>query len=151
VTGTDNASSLAYKDGVTTAVTAPTSSSFFTGLSYAFSTSAEHPLSPNAILNPSAALYLSLDKNKVSISTKIAVLRRLLSGELNDEEHSEIVNVVKDVKHGMRRLVVTVNKADSMAALVRLKRDVAPGMKMTFLGGAEAWMVSFYPRLGLCR
>jgi hypothetical protein len=137
--------SLAYKDGVTTGVTAPSSSSFFTGLSYAFSTSAETPLSPNAILNPSAALHLSLDSSKVSISTKIAVLRRLLSGELNDEEHSEIVDAVKDVKYGERRLVVSVDKADVMAALVRLKRDVAPGLKMTFLGGTEAWLVSEIP------
>jgi hypothetical protein len=50
--------------------------------------------------------------------------------------------VVKEVKRGERRLVVEVAKADVMAAMVRLKRDVAPGMKMTFLGAHESWMVS---------
>lgn len=132
--------SLAYRSGVTKAVAFPISGSLFSGLSYAFSTAALHSLSPNAILNPAAALHLSLVSGKMGTSTKLAVLRRLLTSDANNE--TEIWRVMDQVKHGQRRVVMEVNKADTMAALVRLKRDWAPGMKMTFLGGQEAWMVS---------
>lgn len=126
---------------MTTGVTFPKSSSLFSGLSYAFSTSAEHPLAEGAILNPSAALHLSLSgSSKYSVSTKIAVLRRLLAGEL--ELDNELTDVISEVKHGERRLVVSVEGADHMAALVRLKRDSAPGMKMTFLGAQESWLIA---------
>lgn len=132
--------SLAYRSGLTTAVAFPISSSLFSGLSFSFSTSSPHPLSPHAILNPAAALHLSLDNAKLSISTKIAVLRRLLLGEVG--EYSELTQAMESVAKGEMRLVVQVSKADVMAALVRLKKEVAPQMRMTFLGGHEAWMVS---------
>ena len=79
------------------------------------------------------------------MSTDLAVLRRLLLGELGD--NTELKKEVHAVKRGYKRLVVEVNRADVMAAMVRMKRDVAPGMAMTFMGGAEAWMVSCVPRL----
>jgi hypothetical protein len=50
---------------------------------------------------------------------------------------------MKKVAKGELRLVVEVTKADIMGALVRLKREVAPEMKMTFVGAHESWMVSF--------
>ena len=45
------------------------------------------------------------------------------------------------VADGELRLVVEVSKADIIAALVRLKREVAPEMKITLLGAHESWMV----------
>lgn len=125
---------------MTQGVTPPQSSSFFQGLSFAFSTSAEHPLSDNAILNPSAALHLQLDNSQYSVSTKLAVLRRLLQNGTGED--TELTRLVNEVKHGAKTLVVHVNKADYIATLVRLKRDVAPGMKLTILGGAESWIVA---------
>jgi len=133
--------SLAYRSGVTTAVTAPISSSMFSGLSYAHSLGAEHPLSPGAIANPAAALHISLSNTKISISSKIAVLRKLLQSSTQEEETSEIVKEIKSVKRGERRLVVEVDKADVIAAVIRLKREVAPGARITILGGTESWMV----------
>ena len=134
--------SLAYRSGVTTAVTAPMSASMISGLSYAYSLSAEHSLSSGAIVNPAAALHISLDNSKISISSKIAVLRKLLQSPSEEEETSEIVREIKSVKRGERRLVVEVNKADVIAAVIRLKREVAPGARITILGGTESWMVS---------
>jgi hypothetical protein len=58
------------------------------------------------------------------------------------DEVNEITEVMKKVKEGEMRVVVEVTKADIMAALVRMKRDVAPKMKMTFIGAHESWMVS---------
>jgi len=134
--------SLAYRSGVTTAISSPLSSHLFGGLSFALSTSAPHPLAHNAIVNPATALHLNFQTSKDSTSTKIAFIRRLLNGEL--DETNEITRVMQEVKKGEMRLVVDVTKADIMAALVRLKRDVAPEMKMTFIGGHESWMVSLF-------
>ena len=131
---------LAYRSGVTTAVAAPLGSTLFSGLSFALSLGALTPLSPHAILNPSASLFVSLSNAKFSISTKIAILRRLLLGET--DEDNEVTRAMSSVASGDLRLVVDVNKADSIAALVRLKKEVAPGMKLTILGGTEAWLVS---------
>ena len=125
---------------MTTGVTFPISGSLFTGLSYVFSTSAEHPLSAGAILNPAAALHLVLDNARVSISTELGIIRRLLQGGIHED--TELVHEMQAVKQGKRRLVVHVDKADYIASLIRLKRDVAPGMKMTIFGGMESWMVA---------
>ena len=128
---------------MTTAVTSPLSSSsgIFSGLSYAWSTSAYHALEPHAIVSHSAALHISLTNSKTSISTKLAVLRKLLQSGNDEEDDSEIVKEIKAVKRGERRLVVEVDKADVIASLVRLKRDVAPGARITILGGLESWIV----------
>jgi len=125
-------------------VSSPLSSHLFGGLSFAFSTSAEHPLAKNAIVNPATALNVNFQTSKDSTSTKIAFIRRLLKGEV--DESNEITDIMKKVAKGEVRLVVEVTKADIMAALIRMKRDVAPEMKMTFVGGHESWMVSiFFP------
>ena len=60
------------------------------------------------------------------------------------DESNEITEVMKKVAKGETRLVVEVTKADIMGALIRMKRDVAPEMKMIFMGGHESWMVSTF-------
>lgn len=139
---------LAYRSGVATAVAFPISFNLFAGLSFSFSVGSPHPLSHHAILNPGAALHLTMDNSRVSISTKIAILRRLLLGE--EDEETELTRAMESVAKGELRLVVHVSKADVMAALVRLKKEIAPQMKMTFLGGHEAWMVSRSPLGDVC-
>lgn len=136
-----NELSLAHRSGVTTGVAFPisSSSSLLYGLSYSFTLSAPHALAPNAILDPAAALHLSITPGKLSISTKIAALRRLLKGEV--EEETELTDLFKKVHQGAIRLVIEVHKADVMAALIRLKKEVGGHVKMTFLGGFESWMV----------
>lgn len=135
----DNRFSLAYSSGVTTIVAYPISSSFISGLSFSFSPSAPHSLARHAIQNPSAALHLSLVNTPTSISSKIAILRRLLLGEI--EGHTEVVQAFKKVANGELRLVVEVSSADAISALVRLKREVGRKLKITILGGHESWLV----------
>lgn len=136
----DNCFSLAYSSGVTTIVAYPISSSLISGLSFSFSPSAPHPLARHAIQNPSAALHLSLENTPTSISSKIAILRRLLLGDV--EGHTEVVRAFKKVANGELRLVVEVSSADVISALVRLKREVGRKVKITILGGHESWLVS---------
>ncbi|OCF30643.1 amidohydrolase [Kwoniella heveanensis BCC8398] len=131
---------LAYRSGVTTAVVSPKSSSFFSGISFAFSPSAPHPLSHGAIQNSNGALHITLDNSKTSVSSKIAILRRLLLGDVQEE--TELSEVLKEVAKGKLRLVVNVDKADSIATLIRLKNEVAHKAKITVLGGQEAWLVA---------
>ncbi|KAG8680359.1 hypothetical protein FRC09_018304, partial [Ceratobasidium sp. 395] len=70
---------LAYRAGVTTAVSAPVSRGMFSGASVAFRTGAAHKLEDGAVINPLAALHLSIGHGgSVSIATQIATLRRLL-------------------------------------------------------------------------
>jgi hypothetical protein len=134
--------SLAHRAGVTTGVAFPisSSSSLLYGLSYAFTLAAPHALAPNAILNPAAALHMSLTAGKLSISTKIAALRRLLQGQV--EEKSELTALFNKVHKGQVRLVIEVHKADVMAALLRLKKEVGGQLRLTFMGGFESWMAS---------
>lgn len=126
---------------MTTGVAFPisSSSSLLYGLSYAFSLGAPHALAPNAIINPAGALHLSLTAGKLSISTKIAALRRLLQGQVEDK--TELTALFNRVHRGEVRLVIEVHKADVMAALLRLKKEVGGDVKMTFMGGYESWMV----------
>ncbi|WVR07370.1 hypothetical protein IAU60_004411 [Kwoniella sp. DSM 27419] len=131
---------LAYRSGVTTAVVAPKSSSMFSGISFAFSPSALHPLSEGAIQNPYGALHMTLDNSGQSVSSKIAILRRLLTGQVDDD--SELVEAFKQIAKGKLRLVIDVNKADSIATLVRLKKEVADKAKITIFGGQESWLVA---------
>jgi hypothetical protein len=79
--------SIAYRQGVTTAITAPSHYGFLGGLSTAFSTGATHKLAKGAIVQDVAALHVAIDQSSAqpSVSTQIAVLRRLLLGESKGE------------------------------------------------------------------
>jgi hypothetical protein len=73
---------LAYCNGVTSAVTAPTSSGFLAGLSTVFSTSAAHKLADGAVIHEVSALHVRLSlSSAISVSTQIAALRELLLAE----------------------------------------------------------------------
>lgn len=71
---------LAYRAGVTTVVTAPSSLGFISGLSAAFYPGAQNKLEAGAILKEIVALHVSVKHSGSgpSISTLIATLRRLL-------------------------------------------------------------------------
>nr|XP_018261300.1 amidohydrolase [Kwoniella dejecticola CBS 10117]OBR83458.1 amidohydrolase [Kwoniella dejecticola CBS 10117] len=144
---------LAYKSGVTTAVIAPKGSSWISGISYSFSPEAEHLLSKGAIQNKANALWIKLDNSKISTSSKIAILRKLLSGSHShhvdmaegikeEEEETELVSAFKKVSKGELRLVVKTDKADHIASLIRVKEEVAKDAKITILGGQESWIVA---------
>lgn len=75
---------LAYRAGVTTAITAPVHS-FFGGPSVAFSLAAAHRLEKGAVLQDVAAFHVALGHGmSPSVSTAIAALRRILLHSADD-------------------------------------------------------------------
>lgn len=71
---------LAYRAGVTKAITAPTHYGFFGGLGTSFSLGAAHKLEFGAALQETTALHVTVRHfgSQPSISTQIAALRRML-------------------------------------------------------------------------
>ena len=76
-------SSLAYRSGVTTGITAPKSRGIISGLSGAFDLGAPHKLAKGAIVQEVVAVHVSVGHMGAtpSISSQVAALRRLLQGE----------------------------------------------------------------------
>ena len=88
-------SRLAYRFGVTTGITAPSSKGFLAGLSTAFNTGLPHRLAKGAVVQEIAALHVSIDSSKPSVSTQISALRGLLQGEGKGELAARFEDVVK--------------------------------------------------------
>ncbi|KAK0203390.1 hypothetical protein DFS33DRAFT_1383654 [Desarmillaria ectypa] len=134
---------LAYRGGVTTAVTAPESSGFLSGLSAAFTTGAAHKLEDGAVIQDVAALHVMASMSSpISVSTQLGALRRLLSGKIHGELGAQFRRVVE----GELPLVVTVYSADIMASLIQLKHEAeqisGKAIRMTFLGAPEAHLLA---------
>lgn len=163
---------LAYRAGITSGIVAPASpGGFLSGLSVKFSTSAHHELEPGAVIKDVVALHVSIHKGaQVSTSTQIALLRRLLDGEVKGElgfwfkqvrkvhglyraqESSWTYCILIGFLQGKVRLVVDVESADIMATLLRLKAEVEhkvftetnmhEKLKLTFSGATEAHVLA---------
>jgi hypothetical protein len=61
---------------------------------------------------------------------------------MDETEKSDLQRYFKKIARGDIPLVVAVHRADLMASLLNLKREVAPGMKMVFEGATEAWLIA---------
>ncbi|KIM80183.1 hypothetical protein PILCRDRAFT_73396 [Piloderma croceum F 1598] len=123
---------LAYRGGVTTAVTAP-SGEFLLGLSTAFAVGASNALEKNAIIQDEASLHIAVSMQfTASVSTQIAALRRILY-----DAH---------VVSGDIPLVIHVENVDIMASLLHLKaeydRKTSRTLRLTFAGAAEAHLLA---------
>ncbi|KAI0653864.1 carbohydrate esterase family 9 protein [Cubamyces menziesii] len=134
---------IAYRSGVTTAVTAPKSSGFLVGLSAAFSTAGRHKLEEGALLQETTALHVSIHPvGTPSVSTQIAALRNLLLGETK----GELAHATERVKKGEIPLVVRVHSADIIASTIVLKSEVEAKLgndiKVTLIGGREAHLLA---------
>ncbi|KAH7922182.1 hypothetical protein BV22DRAFT_1114028 [Leucogyrophana mollusca] len=125
---------LAYRGGVTTAVSAPTGS-FLQGISTAFAVGAPNALQ-HAIVKSDAALHVAIGHGgSASVSTQIAALRGLLFGTGGDE-------ILQRVRNGSAPLVVAVESADIMSTLLRLKATYPGALALTFAGAAEAHLIA---------
>ena len=92
---------------VTTGITAPSHKGFFVGLGTSFSLGATHRLEPGAVLTETTAVHVSVRHfGMPSVSTQIAVLRRLLLGPQEGaagywfnkvKEVSAIISIVSDL------------------------------------------------------
>ena len=153
---------LAYRAGVTSAITPPASSGFLSGLSVHFSTGARNKLENGAILQDVTALHVAIHPGGiVSVSTQIAALRRLLlvshTGTFADT-YSRVQEVhflhfignqqteQRFIRQGKIPLVIDVHSADIIASIVVLKKEVerASGkkLKFTITGGTEAHLLA---------
>jgi len=131
---------LAYRAGVTTAISAPVSYNFLAGLGAAFSTGARHKLDNGAIVRPVTALHVHVRPGQgPGVSTQVAALRRLLT---NSPKHGAF----KRVAQGEIPLVVHTHSADIIATLIVLKKEVErhtkKGIKLTIAGGGEAHLLA---------
>lgn len=88
---------LAYRSGTTRAITAPTSSSFTSGLSTLFSLGASQKLEDGAVIQEDVGLHVAVrhfGKAGPSVSTQIGVLRRgLVDGIDGKGIYVDVVNV----------------------------------------------------------
>jgi hypothetical protein len=135
---------LAYRGGVTTAVTSPSHSGFIGGLSAAFSTGALNRRDKGAILKNIAALHITINHNseQPSISAQIAALRHLLKGK-GDGVTGEYF---KKAAYGEIPLVIDTENADVIATLLDLKTEIEwatnTQIRMVISGGAEAHLLA---------
>ncbi|KZV86711.1 composite domain of metallo-dependent hydrolase [Exidia glandulosa HHB12029] len=130
---------LAYLSGVGTAITGPVHEGVIGGLSTAFALGAPSKLSKGAVKQRVVALHASISKGgAVSISTQIALLRRLLRGDGPGDagKHFELAG------KGEIPLVIDVEGADEIATLLELKdeveTDLGSTIKLTIAGATEA-------------
>ncbi|TFK25671.1 amidohydrolase [Coprinopsis marcescibilis] len=134
---------LAFRVGVTSAVTAPKSKGFYGGLGVHFSTGASHALEEGAVLQEVTAVHVAVRRTgKPSVSTQIAALRRLLSGKVE----GAVGGYFAQVRSGHIPLVVEAHSADIIATLLTLKQhvevDTRVPLKLTITGGAEAHLLA---------
>ncbi|GAA5935728.1 hypothetical protein JCM1841_003651 [Sporobolomyces salmonicolor] len=152
---------VAEQSGVGKAVTAPLGNGLFRGVSVAFRTGAKNVLEPGAILSEDVALHVTIGHYKASqtpsISTEIAELRGLLlDGLVSDPTASPASvrptwpaqNYFARVAKGDLPLVINAWKADVLASLVKLKREIEnkggrPGkLRWIIHGGQEAHLIA---------
>lgn len=134
---------LAYRAGITSAITPPGSYGFFSGLSVHFSTGAPYKVSPGAVIQDVAALHVSIDAGRQpSVSTQIAALRRILTQKQKGDLGFWIDKVLK----GELPLVVDVHSADEIASLLMLKDEVErkfkSSIRMTLSGATESHLLA---------
>ncbi|KAF9017012.1 hypothetical protein BDZ89DRAFT_1117848 [Hymenopellis radicata] len=134
---------LAYRSGVTAAITAPSAYLFYSGIGTYFSTGAENKLQTGAILKEVTGLHLAVRHFGVpSVSTQIAALRRLL---LRPDDGAS-GQWFKKVVQGVIPLVVEAHSADVIATLVLLKKEVEiekrTSIKLTITGATEAHILA---------
>ncbi|KAI0050216.1 hypothetical protein FA95DRAFT_1640562 [Auriscalpium vulgare] len=131
-------------------------SDVISGLSTTFRTGAPHALADGAIIQRVSALHYSVRRppaldltqsgnSAPSVSTRIAVLRRLL---LEGDEGSKSATVMwfGRAADGRVPLVLDVGSADAMAVLLELKKEVeekrGTTIRMVFTGAAEAHILA---------
>ncbi|RDW85257.1 amidohydrolase 1 [Coleophoma cylindrospora] len=153
-----------YAHGVTRAVSAPAHlGGGQQGVGVGFSTGASHSLEKGAIWSPEATLHYTLslaakEGKTPSLSSAIGSLRtKLLEAVASNDTIADTYSekaFLKRAVAGDIPLVITVNSADTIAAILRVKSDVENAIKaqdlesssqklnVVLLGAAEAHIVA---------
>ncbi|KAL5494800.1 hypothetical protein ACEPAI_262 [Sanghuangporus weigelae] len=134
---------LAFRAGVTSAITAPASNGFLAGLSAHFSTGAPLKTTPGAVIQEVTALHFSIGSvGQPSVSTQIAALRRLLTVK----QEGDLGHWIDKVLTGEIPLVIDVHSADHIATLLTLKKEVelttGTALRLTLTGASEAHLLA---------
>ncbi|ESZ90644.1 hypothetical protein SBOR_8978 [Sclerotinia borealis F-4128] len=134
--------SRARLGGVTQAITAPISGSFFGGVSTGIKTSGKLNILDGGIFQDDVALHFSVGQitkrfeSLPTISSAIAKLQHLLLNNLGKD------NVYGTVSNGSFPLVVHVDNEYDILQLIKLKNDHPSPLKLVLLGGAGAHLVA---------
>jgi hypothetical protein len=151
----------AHQYGITKAISAPKFTGGFThrGTSVGFRTDARHALEKGAVWSDDVAVHVTLtleakQDDTPSLSAAVGALRSALLEAVSantTDVYSERFFLEKVVR-GEKPLVVTIHSADTIAALLRVKREVEEAIasaldrsntiRLVILGGAEAHLVA---------
>ncbi|KAH7107924.1 hypothetical protein BKA62DRAFT_680428 [Auriculariales sp. MPI-PUGE-AT-0066] len=132
---------LAYRNGVTSAVSIPVSSDTIEGIGSHISLGAAHKLESNAVPKPLAVLRMSIARGMpLSVSTQIGLLRKVLKGDVTGELGKAAQKVIK----GEIPLVIGADSADIIATIIEIKAEVDPEAKIRIVisGAAEAHLLA---------
>ncbi|KAI5115486.1 hypothetical protein M0805_007780 [Coniferiporia weirii] len=135
---------LAYRAGVTSAITAPMSEGFLSGLSVHLSTGASYRHTPGAVIQDVTALHFTVGSaaGQPSFSTQVGTLRRLLTREQKGDLGYWLNKVLKSEIP----LVIDVHSADQIATLLLLKQEVeektGTTLRLTLSGASEAHLLA---------
>lgn len=158
---------VAHRYGVTHAISSPTFARENThhGTSVGFNTGAAGSLAPRAVFVNDAALHYTLDLSAKdnggtpSISAAVGSLRGKLLDTVTafspEVKHSgnqaSEASFLRKVVNGQLPLAITVHSADTIAAVLRVKRDVEKliednggraNLQLVIIGGAEAHLLA---------
>ncbi|KAI0038899.1 carbohydrate esterase family 9 protein [Auriscalpium vulgare] len=139
---------LAYRAGVTKAITAPSHRGFWAGLGTSFSLGALHKLEEGAVIQEVTALHVAVGHfgRQPSVSTQIAALRKLLLALPDDDDLSISANHFAKVATGKIPIVVEAHSADIIATLILLKKEVeektGASIQLTIAGATEAHLLA---------
>ncbi|KAF8630433.1 hypothetical protein AX17_005410 [Amanita inopinata Kibby_2008] len=131
---------LAYREGISTAISVPLGSGFLLGVSAAFAVGSSHSLERGAIVLEETAVHVVLSPSlSVSVSTQIATLRRLVFEGVGGKTWARI-------RRGDMPIVAHVDSADIMATLIKMKTDyeetIGNKLRLTFAGATEAHLIA---------
>ncbi|KAK2463223.1 hypothetical protein APHAL10511_004878 [Amanita phalloides] len=134
---------LAYRAGVTSAISVPAHKGFIAGLSVQVSTGAMNKMEKGAIIEDVVAIHISIRRSHhSSVSTEIAALRRLLM----KPPKGAIGYWTGQVIEGTLPLVIEAHSADVIATLILLKKEVElehkKSIQMTITGATEAHLLA---------
>lgn len=147
---------------MTTAITAPTHTNFYSGLSTVFSLGALHIMEQRAVIRDVAGFHVSIRHfgGQPSVSSQVGALRRFLLEPSKDESAEWFQHIVEAStesptcrckssdthRQGKVPLVVEAHSQDIIATLIRLKKDVerikGTTIKMTITGASEAHLLA---------
>ncbi|KIJ54270.1 hypothetical protein M422DRAFT_154278 [Sphaerobolus stellatus SS14] len=134
---------LAYRSGVTSAITPPDGRGSFRGLGVFFGTGRLHALEKGAVISPVTGLHYAIHHSgSPSVSTQIGTLRKLLLGEAK----GDLKHAVNAVLKGSIPLIIHTSSADIIATLITLKREVESfldtSIRLTIVGAAESHLLA---------